>query len=672
MKKLFSLLVVSTLFMSLAIAGGTFTNPVWDGADPWMTQQGKDYIYCSSEHNGIVVSKSPRLTQKGEIRKIWSAPKSGWNSNCIWAPEIHFIGGRWYVYYAAGVSGPPYIHQRTGVLRSKTKDVFSEYEDMGQLYTGDQPENSAGNVWAIDMTVLPFKGKLYAIWSGWEKQSETDATPQQLYIQEMKNPYTLTGKRVLLSNPEEVWETGGPLNLNEGPEVLVNKDQVFVIYSCRESWLPEYRQGMLQLKNPNGNLLDKSNWIKKGPVFEGNSEVLGVGHCSFVKSPDKKEDWIVYHSKKDKNPGWNRDVRMQPFSWNTDGTPNFGKARPASQELNLPAGEKESAGNIWTVKQAEAWYKENPWLRGSNFNPSTAINQLETWQAETFDTITIDRELGWAEKIGMNCMRVFLHHVAWKVDKDGFKNRINKYLEISTRHGIKTMFVFFDDCWNPTYQAGKQPEPKPGVHNSGWVRDPGELLHENPILINDLEAYVKDILTTFKKDKRIVLWDLYNEPGNNNQGNRSMPLLKKVFDWAWAIRPTQPLSSGVWNNGLTQLNQFQLKHSDIVTYHNYDDPAKHQTAIDSLRRFGRPLVCTEYMARRNNSLFQNIMPLLKKEGVGAINWGLVSGKTNTKYAWDEPIADGGEPKLWFHEVFRTDGTPYKQEEVDLIMSLTKK
>ncbi|HSO85281.1 MAG TPA: hypothetical protein VLQ91_01925 [Draconibacterium sp.] len=347
-------------------------------------------------------------------------------------------------------------------------------------------------------------------------------------------------------------------------------------------------------------------------------------------------------------------------------TTTFSACNPTTKE---PAKE-ESLQVQWTVEQASAWSAENGWLRGSNFNPSTAINQLETWQAETFDTLTIDRELGWAQEIGMNCMRVYLHHVAWEVDKDGFKNRMNKYLDIANHHGIKTIFVFFDDCWNPTYQSGKQPDPKPGVHNSGWVRDPGDLLFTNSNLIATLEAYVKDVLSTFTSDNRIVMWDLYNEPGNNNYENKSLPLLKKVFDWGWEIRPSQPLTAGLWNPKLTDLNVFQLENSDIITYHNYNDPEEHQAVIDSLRKYNRPLVCTEYMARRNNSLFTNIMPVLKKENVGAINWGLVAGKSNTKYAWDEPIPDGSEPPLWFHEIFHPDGTPYRQEEVDAIKSLT--
>jgi hypothetical protein len=247
---------------------------------------------------------------------------------------------------------------------------------------------------------------------------------------------------------------------------------------------------------------------------------------------------------------------------------------------------------------------------------------------------------------------------------------MNKYLEIADSHNIKTIFVFFDDCWNATYEAGTQPEPKPGVHNSGWVRDPGDIFHEDTTMISMLEEYVKDILTTFKNDERIVIWDLYNEPGNSGYGNKSMRLLKKAFDWGWEVRPSQPMSVGVWNPGLKDLNRFQLKNSDIITYHNYNGPEEHQSVIDSLKKYDRPLVCTEYMARRNNSLFQNIMPILKTENVAAINWGLVAGKSNTKYAWDEPIPDGSEPELWFHEIFRPDGTPYKQEEVDLIKSLT--
>jgi hypothetical protein len=231
--------------------------------------------------------------------------------------------------------------------------------------------------------------------------------------------------------------------------------------------------------------------------------------------------------------------------------------------------------------------------------------------------------------------------------------------------------VFFDDCWNPTYEAGKQPDPKPGIHNSGWVRDPGDLLFADTTLYVKLEKYVKDILTQFGDDERIVLWDLYNEPGNSGYGNKSMALLQKVFRWAREVNPLQPLSVGVWNAELVDLGKYQLENSDLITYHNYSERETHEEWIDSLSQYGRPLICTEYMARTRNSLFKDILPLLKEENIGAYNWGLVAGKSNTIYAWDTPMPDGREPKVWFHDIFRKDGTPYNQKEVTLIRSLTK-
>jgi hypothetical protein len=326
---------------------------------------------------------------------------------------------------------------------------------------------------------------------------------------------------------------------------------------------------------------------------------------------------------------------------------------------------------VWSKEKANAWYAEKPWLRGCDFIPSTAINQLEMWQGSTFDAGTIDRELGYAQSIGLNCMRVFLHHLAWQEDPAGFKDRMRRYLEIAGKHHISTIFVFFDDCWNATYHAGTQPAPKPGIHNSGWLRDPGQLYYDEPKLVDTLEMYVKDVMRSFGHDKGILLWDLYNEPGNSNYGDKSLPLLEKVFVWGREVNPDQPLSAGVWSDRLGRLNAFQLSHSDVITYHDYEQPAQHQQCIDTLRHYGRPLICTEYMARLRGSTFFNIMPMLKKEHVAAINWGLVTGKTNTKYAWDTPMPDGAEPKVWFHDIFRPDGSPFDPKETALIKSLAE-
>lgn len=326
----------------------------------------------------------------------------------------------------------------------------------------------------------------------------------------------------------------------------------------------------------------------------------------------------------------------------------------------------------WTEKKATDWYAKLPWMAGANYTPANAINQLEFWQSATFDPAVIDKELSWAEGIGLKTLRVYLHDLAWKQDATGFKKNINTFLALAEKHKIKPLLVFFDDCWNASGTVGVQPAPKPGVHNSGWLRSPLQAVHDDPNQWGYLKAYVQDILKTFGNDKRILLWDLYNEPGNSGYGSKSMPLLKAVFSWAREINPLQPLSAGVWDDNLKELNVFQIANSDVITYHSYDKAPIHQKRINELKASKRPLICTEYMARRNGSTFETILPMLKDQKIIAINWGLVDGKTNTKYAWDEPIKDGSEPKLWFHEIFRADGSPYKKEETDLIKSLTLK
>jgi hypothetical protein len=321
----------------------------------------------------------------------------------------------------------------------------------------------------------------------------------------------------------------------------------------------------------------------------------------------------------------------------------------------------------WTEERANNWLVINGWLRGANFIPSTAINQLEMWQSETFDTTTIDRELGWAESIGFNVMRVFLQHKAWLQDKNGFKNRMAIYLTIAAKHDIKSVFVIFDDCWNGTSATGRQPLPKPGIHNSGWLQDPGQKESSDTTYFPVLKEYVQDLLNHFADDDRIVLWDLYNEPGNSDKTDASLNLLEHVFCWARQAKVTQPLTSGIWDLSLKNLNEFQLINSDIITFHNYGSDSSMQAMIDTLRGYHRPLVCTEYMARVFGSTFNKILPLLKKENVGAINWGLVKGKTNTIYAWsDKSHTDGSEPGIWFHDIFRPDGTPFAKDEIVLI------
>ena len=322
---------------------------------------------------------------------------------------------------------------------------------------------------------------------------------------------------------------------------------------------------------------------------------------------------------------------------------------------------------MWSADKANQWYAKQGWLVGCNFLPSTAINQLEMWQEDTFDIPTLDKELGMAEDIGFNVMRVYLHDVAWKTDPKGFKKRIGTFLNIASRHKIKTLFVFFDDCWNPDPKPGKQPEPKVGVHNSGWVQSPSKDIKKDSTKWDDLEEYVKDILTTFKNDDRILMWDLYNEPTNSGYGETTIPLVNKVFDWAWSVRPSQPLTIAAWTGKF----DYYYGYSDVITFHNYSDAASMEKEIIELQKMGKPVICSEYMARTNNSKFETHLPILKQYNVGAINWGFVSGKSNTIFPWGSKEGSP-EPAVWFHDVLRKDGTPYDPKEIEVIKSLTGK
>lgn len=366
----------------------------------------------------------------------------------------------------------------------------------------------------------------------------------------------------------------------------------------------------------------------------------------------------------------------------------FISCKESGQNNEKPAVKTSESREIWSKDKANAWYSQQPWLVGANFNPSTAINQLEMWQEESFDLETIDKELGWAEDIGMNTMRVYLHDLLHKNDPEGLYDRMNKFLEIADRHGIKTLFVLFDSCWDPFPKAGEQRVPKPHVHNSGWVQSPGQQVLQDSTQYGRLEKYVKETIGKFRDDDRVLGWDIWNEPDNMtgpsyedveipNKAELVMPLLENAFAWARSVNPTQPLTSGVWTGdwsdpeNMQPMHKMQLEESDIITFHNYNTPADFEKNIKELQRYGKPILCTEYMARPNGSTFQGFLPIAKNYNVGMFNWGFVDGKTQTKYPWDSWTKTyTAEPDVWFHEVFRNDGKPYKKEETDLISALT--
>ncbi len=349
-------------------------------------------------------------------------------------------------------------------------------------------------------------------------------------------------------------------------------------------------------------------------------------------------------------------------------------------------------GSRWSRERAARWYADQPWLVGCNFTPSTAINQLETWQPDTFDAATIDRELGWAASAGFNSIRLFLHDLAWHADPEGFKKRVDHVLSLAAARGIRTMLVIFDDCWFPP-RAGPQPLPTPGVHNSGWAQSPGHHVVADRSQWGRLEAYVKDVVGSFARDERICVWDLYNEPGNaflplaSQSGlgrsaraawralrhlvltSPTLPLLRATFEWARSIDPAQPLTAGVWAPNLS-LNRFQLEASDVITFHQYAGAEKLEERIRALQQaHGRPVLCTEWLARRMGSRLETHLPIFQRERVGCYCWGLVSGKTQTIFGWNDRPGTP-QPDVWHHDVLHPDGTPYDEREIEVLRRLT--
>lgn len=347
----------------------------------------------------------------------------------------------------------------------------------------------------------------------------------------------------------------------------------------------------------------------------------------------------------------------------------------------------------WTPAQADAWYAKQQWLVGANYTTSNAINQLEMFQAETFDPEAIDRELRWAhEQFGMNTMRVYLHDLLWQQDPQGFLKRVDTFLSIAEKNGIRPMLVLFDSCWDPDPKLGPQHRPIPGVHNSGWVQSPSRHMLVDPANDKHFRDYVEGVVGAFANDKRVLAWDLWNEPDNPGGGNymdkqlkgeqeRIAELLPKIFDWARAKKPTQPLTSGVWIGddwspgaaSLTAIQRTQLERSDVITFHNYEQPEAFVSRVAQLKKYGRPLICTEWLARGAGSNVDTILPIARRENIGMINWGFVDGAIQTRFPWDswqrpytmEP------PTVWFHDLLKADGTPYRPREAELFRRLAK-
>lgn len=340
----------------------------------------------------------------------------------------------------------------------------------------------------------------------------------------------------------------------------------------------------------------------------------------------------------------------------------------------------------WSTDRAHRWFRGQGWLVGANYITSNAINQLEMFQQDTFDPQRIDSELRMARAMGLNTVRVFLHDQLWTQDRAGFQRRLAQFVDIAARHRIKPLLVLFDSCWDPMPRSGLQRAPRQGVHNSGWVQSPGaERLGDRRYRLV-LQEYVVRVLTQFRNDERVLAWDLWNEPDNpaavyekverDDKPELVADLLPQVFRWARSVDPVQPLTTGVWEgewgdrSRRSEMAGIQLDLADVISFHSYDNPAGFEVRINELAPWGRPLMCTEYLARTEGSTIEGVLPVARRRNVGAYTWGLVAGKTQTFLpwdSWDRPYIK--PPREWFHDLVYADGRPYRKREVDTIRKL---
>ena len=338
----------------------------------------------------------------------------------------------------------------------------------------------------------------------------------------------------------------------------------------------------------------------------------------------------------------------------------------------------------WGVERSQAWADCAGWLVGCNFTPSTASNQLELWQLDTFDPATIDRELGWAAALGMNSIRLFLHDLMWELEGDAFLDRIDRVLNLAAGHGISVMPVLFDGVWDPDPRPGEQRHPRPGVHNSTWVQGPGATVLADRSRWRSLRAYVEAVVGRFGDDDRVIAWDLCNEPdspnpawaGRDPAGKSALvaDLLDQVWDWAAAVDPVQPLTVGVFlfpdrhPERASRVARIALERSDVISFHAYVGDDALEATIEGLARSGRPLVCTEWLARPKSPASQ--LATFQRHGVSAYCWGLVDGRTQTRFPWASWVRSTPEGAPWFHDLLHGDGTAYDPAEVALFRELT--
>ena len=455
------------------------------------------------------------------------------------------------------------------------------------------------------------------------------------------------------------WEL---LNLAVDPKQYPDKVDVIAFHN----YTPELRQGVR-------NAQEGARKLGKPVII---NEVVGRPHQGFqFAMPILREEKI----------GWCFwELLLARTQFSRDDPPyqglvySDGQSYDAEEVAAVMNTSREQAAKLfpqrrWTREQAWKWYKQQPWIVGFNYVPSTAVNTTEFWSPESFDPDTIDRELGWAAGLGFNTCRVFVQYLVWKHDPKGLIQRLDRFLALADKHKLSTTLVLFDDCafGDPPQTEpylGKQRDPIQGMILPSWTPSPGLQAVTNRAAWPELERYVNDVVGAFGKDRRVLLWDLYNEPGNSSMGNKSLPLVEAAFAWARAANPSQPLTMSPWG-APAEISRRQLELSDVISFHFYGNYEGLQNQIADYKKHHRPVINTEWMARLLGSQWATDLVLFKKEAVGCYNWGLVNGRTQCQFAWYHKRGTP-EPKVWFHDLFHQDGRPYDPTEHSVIRELT--
>ena len=351
------------------------------------------------------------------------------------------------------------------------------------------------------------------------------------------------------------------------------------------------------------------------------------------------------------------------------------------------------ARDVWSPEKANEWFKKQPYRAGVNYVPSYAINSIEFWQNESFNIDVIEKELALMSSVGFNAVRIFLSDIVWKYQEREAMKNLESFLRAADKYGIGSMIVFFTNGGKLGAKLGKQPEPA-GLHNSGWFKTPDMDIFRDKSKWGYLERYVKVVVSKYADDPRVICWDVYNEPGGimskhivgATEGlskddiqileNLCVDFLKESAKWARECNPSQPITFGVYRPDDDRigmiLNKIQYSESDVISYHSYSPLLSQIQQVKKLKKYGRPIMCTEWMGRNHGSTFMPILGYLKDNNVWSFSFGLVAGKIEAYLPWPNSIKLGDDSGIWFHDIFYPDHTPYCPEEVEYIKRILGK